>query len=216
MIIGKHHKYKEPPLIVQKINSHIEHNLKEYLLIISIFLLGIVIGIVFINKTSSINDIQEYITTIVNSLKSNKEINEILLLKKSILRNVSLAILIWLIGSTVIGSFALYIIIALKGFSIGYTVSAVIATLKLGKGSLFIFTSMFLQYLIYIPVLFALAVSGIKLYNSIIKNKNRENIKLAILRHTIFSLFMSLFLVFSSFIEVFVSTKLLIIFIDYI
>ena len=172
--------------------------------------------IIFINKTSQINEITEYIDSVVDSIKTNKNINEIVLLKSSIKKNVIWAILLWLMGSTIIGMLVVYIIIAFRGFSLGYTLSAIIATLKLSKGCLFIFTSMFIQYIIYIPSILALAVSGMKFYNSIINNRQRENIKLEILRHTIFSFFMMLLLILSSFIEVFISTKLLILLIDYI
>lgn len=216
MNIKRRKLYKETSALAQKIEEHIQNNLKEYLIISTVFIVGIIIGIIFINKTSQINEITEYIDSVVDSIKTNKNINEIFLLKSSIKKNVIWAILLWLMGSTVIGMLVVYIIIAFRGFSLGYTLSAIIATLKLGKGCLFIFTSMFIQYIIYIPSILALAVSGMKFYNSIINNRQRENIKLEILRHTIFSFFMMLLLILSSFIEVFISTKLLILLIDYI
>ena len=67
---------------------------------------------------------------------------------------------------------------------------------------------MLLQNIIFIPVLFALAISGIRLYKSIMKERTRENIKIEILRHTIFSLILSVMLVLASFIETYVSTKI--------
>lgn len=48
-----------------------------------------------------------------------------------------------------------------------------------------------------------------KLYKSIVKDKRKENIKLEITRHTIFCLFVLFILELSSFIEVYVSTNLL-------
>ena len=65
-----------------------------------------------------------------------------------------------------------------------------------------------LQNIVFIPAVISIAVSGIKLYKSIIANRNRENIKIEILRHTLFSGIAILFLVFSSAIEVFISTNL--------
>lgn len=75
---------------------------------------------------------------------------------------------------------------------------------------LFFATSMLLQNLIAIPCIIALAVSGIKLYKSIMKDKRRENIKIEIIRHTIFSLAMLAILAISSIIETYLSANLLV------
>ena len=55
-----------------------------------------------------------------------------------------------------------------------------------------------LQNLLVIPAILALAVSGIKLYKSIMKDKTKENVKIEMLRHTVFSLIMLLVLIVSS------------------
>lgn len=72
----------------------------------------------------------------------------------------------------------------------------------------FIFSSMLLQNIIFIPVLFALAISGIRLYKSIMKDRRRENVKIEILRHTIFSGFLSVLLVVASAVETYISTNI--------
>ena len=68
---------------------------------------------------------------------------------------------------------------------------------------------MLLQNIIFIPVLFALAISGIRLYKSIMKDRRRENIKLEILRHTIFSAMLAVLLILASFVETYVSANIL-------
>lgn len=87
--------------------------------------------------------------------------------------------------------------------------------LGIGKGIFFIALSLILQNLIFIPATLALAVSGFKLYKSIIKDNRKENIKLEIVRHTIFSFIMLVLLLLSSILEIFVSTNLLKFFIKY-
>ena len=87
--------------------------------------------------------------------------------------------------------------------------------LGIGKGIFFIALSLILQNLIFIPATLALAVSGFKLYKSIIKYNRKENIKLEIVRHTIFSFIMLVLLLLSSILEIFVSTNLLKFFIKY-
>lgn len=125
----------------------------------------------------------------------------------SVKNNLSLALLLWFAGLTVIGIFASYAVVCIRGFTLGFSISSIIATLGGTKGILFIFSSMLMQNIIFIPILFALAISGIRLYKSIMKEKTRENIKIEILRHTIFCAILSIALILASFIEAYVSTN---------
>lgn len=115
--------------------SHIENNIKEYLIVTIIFLIGIVIGVIFINNTSEnqSSEITGYITSFIQELKDNKDINSLLLLKDSIKKNVVLAIFLWFMGSTVIGISVVYLIICFRGFCLGYTISSIILSLGIRK-----------------------------------------------------------------------------------
>lgn len=99
----------------------------------------------------------------------------------------------------------MYAIVCFRGFSLGFSISSIIATLGAQKGAAFIFSSMLFQNIIFIPVLFAFAISGIRLYKSIMKDRRRENVKLEILRHTIFSGMLSVLFIVASFIETYAS-----------
>ena len=131
------------------------------------------------------------------------------MLKESIGNNIMLVFLLWLMGSTVIGLLLVYLIVCFKGFCFGYTVSSIIYVLGTGKGILFFIITMFLKNIIAIPCTVALAVSGMKLYKSIMQDRRKENIKLEVVRHTVFSIFILILLIASSFIEVYVSQNLL-------
>ena len=84
-----------------------------------------------------------------------------------------------------------------------------------GKGILFILVALLLQNIIFIPAIIAIGVSGFKLYKSIIKDRNKDNIKIEVLRHTIFSTIMLVLLCIASIIEIFISTNILKKFIKY-
>lgn len=77
------------------------------------------------------------------------------------------------------------------------------------KGTVFFLTTILLQNIIIIPVLISLAVSGMKLYKSIMKDKRKENIKLEIIRHTMVSIMLFILLAIASLVEVYISTNLL-------
>ena len=217
--MNRRYEYKrKQSKIKELIVSHLENNIKEYTIIRIIFFIGIIIGIIFINKTSEtqISEINNYIYTFVQDLKNDSNINELLLLKDSLRKNCVLAIFLWFMGSTVIGISIVYITICFRGFCLGYTISSIISSYGLGKGILFLSSTILLQNILFIPCIIVLADSGMKLHNSIMKDKRRENIKLEILRHTIISLFILFILIFSSFVEVYVSKNLLISIVKYL
>ena len=112
-------------------------------------------------------------------------------------------------GTTVIGIPIAFGLILYKGFSLGYTISICINIMGIQKGMAFIFSTIFLQNLLIIPAVIALAVSGFKLYKSIVKDRRKDNIKVEILRHTVFSLIMIIILCIAAVIEIFISTNIL-------
>lgn len=198
--------------------NHIKDNLKEYIIIALILLIGIVIGVFFVNNMNENQqkEINTYITSFTNSLKDGANINYGKLLKKSIGSNIILAFSMWLIGSTIIGFPIVIGIVAFRGFCLGYTISSSVAIWGTWKGSMFFVTSVLLQNIIFIPAIMALAVSSVKMYKSIMKDKHRENIKAEILRHTVFSTIMLALLILSSFIEAYISPNLLKMYIPYL
>ena len=138
------------------IMSHIENNMRQYLIITIIFLIGIVAGVIFINNTSEgqTSEITEYINTFTQDLKDNRNINNLLLLKESIKNNILLALFLWFMGSTVIGISIVYITICFRGFCLGYTISSIILTLGTRKRITFFtfkyITSKHIIYTMYI------------------------------------------------------------------
>lgn len=207
-MIRKQEKRKSS--FLDPIKQHVINNKKEYLIVAILFLIGIILGVLFINHIGEQEGkkIEEYIQTFISCLKTDYEIDRGILLKNSIVRNIAFAILIWFMGSTVIGIPVVYLLVGVKGFCLGYSISSVLATLGLGKGILFSITTLLFQNIIAIPCILALAVSGMKLHQSIMKDKRKENIKLEIYRHTLFSLLVGILLIGSSLIEVYISSNL--------
>lgn len=200
------------------IKEHVARNIRIYTILIIIFFIGLIIGIVVVNNSNETQrtEISEYINTFINDLKKGAKLDYFKLLKTSFGNNLITVIILWFMSSTVIGIPIVYGEIGYKGFCLGYTISSVVATLGTGKGILFVLTSMLLHNIIFIPCLLLLAVSGINLYKSIIKDRRKENIKIEIIRHTIFSLIMLVVLLISSFVETYISSNLLISIVKYL
>jgi len=210
--------YNKPNRFKNIILNHIENNIKEYAIIAILFLIGLFVGIVFINNLTQeqAEFIRNYLQTSISNLKNEQNIDCILLLKNSLSKNFILVLLLWFMGSTVIGIVIVYLLILFRGFCLGYTISSIIYVLGTAKGSLFLASTMLIQNIFFIPCLISLGVSSINLYKSIMEDRRKENIKLEIIRHTFFSIFIFIVLIISSVLEAYVSTKILELVIQYV
>ncbi|MBR3697851.1 MAG: stage II sporulation protein M [Clostridia bacterium] len=164
---------------------------------------------IFINNTSynGITEITSFIENLRENIKTKANIDRISCLIESLNQNTKMVIIIWVLGSTIIGSFFIYFVVAYKGFLVGYTISAIIASLGIKGGSIFVFSYLLFPNIIFLPSIFVLAESGIKVYLRIIKNN--VNIKTELVRHFIIMLIVLFFSCIASIIEAYFSTSLL-------
>lgn len=204
--------------IFRIIREHVINNSKEYIIVALIFIIGLFIGVLFVNNIQEAQraEITSYLNNFISKFKENSNIDNMELLKEAIGQNFLIAVVIWFFGTTVIGIPVVFGIILYRGFCLGYTIAVCVSILGISKGLPFVLSSLLLQNILFIPAILALAVSGFKLYKSIVKNQKKENVKLEILRHTVFSLIMLIVLAISALAEVFLSTNILKIIIKYL
>lgn len=183
--------------------KYVRNNIKEYILISTIFIIGLLIGVIFINNCSEekANIISEYITEFMDKFKQTEQIDKTYLYSKSLKNNVLLTLLLWISGTTIVGIPVVLGIILYRGFCLGVTVSSISMTLGVGKGIWVSFIMLGLQSIIFVPAIITIGVSSLKLYKSIIADRRKENIKIQVLSHTIISFLMFLTITFSSFVE---------------
>ena len=193
--------------------EYLKANKKTFLALLIMFFIGIVIGIVFINNISenNKNEICLYVNSLKENIKKSSDINRKILLIQSIKQNINFILIIWVLGCTILGSFLIYLAVAYKGFSIGYTISAIIATLGIRKGIVFSMMSLVMQNLVFLPIMFILSEKGIKLYRNLKKNKF-SNIKTELFGYLLILAISILFSMIASFIEIYISTNFLIFF----
>jgi stage II sporulation protein M len=203
--------------ILEIIKEHVRNNKKEYIIVSLLFIIGIFLGVLFINNVQESQklEITAYLNTFIEKMKNIDNLNYVELLKNSMVQNILLAIVLWFFGTTVIGIPVVFGIVMYRGFCLGYTIAVCITIMGFPQGVFFVLILLLLQNILFIPAILALAVSGFKLYKSIIKDINKENIKIEVVRHTIFSFIMLIVLLISSVIEIFVSTNILKILIKY-
>lgn len=202
---------KKRSKIVDTLIEFVKNNIKEYIIITLIFLIGIFLGVMFVNNLEEVqkNEIVTYVNTYIEAFKQTDSSNNIELLQNNIRDNIILSLLIWFIGSTIIGIPIVFGIIAFRGFCLGYTISTITVVFGVAKGIAFTAISIMMQNILFIPAIISLGVSALKAYKSIYSDKRKENIKLELIRHTIFSLLILILLIVSAVIETQICTNLL-------
>ena len=203
--------------MLKNIKQIVKDNYKEYTLIGLVFIIGIFIGVLIINNCddSQVQEIKTYIGEFINKFKNidKLKINE--LIGTSIKNNLTFASLIWIAGTTIIGIPIVIILILYRGLCLGFTVATFSFSLGKYAGIIFCILGLLLQNIIFIPAILTLGVSSIKLYKSIVKDRNRDNIKREIIRHTITLIVVMILLVFSAIVENIISIPVLRNFIKY-
>ncbi|MBP3255809.1 MAG: stage II sporulation protein M [Clostridia bacterium] len=197
--------------VLDRVKKHIIENLKLYIIVAIFFVIGIIAGVICYNSLDegSKENCCNYIDSFVQNIREGYEVDNNELLRNTIINNIFFTIALWFIGCTIIGLPIVYGMISFKGFSLGYTICCLIGTLGTYKGIIFCFLSLFIQNILAIPAYLGMGVSGNKLYNSIMMDKRKENIKIEILKHTLFCILMLAFLIFASILESYVSASLL-------
>lgn len=84
--------------------DYVIRNKKNFIIIITLFCIGIAIGIFFINNSSENqkNELNNYIEELIKNIKESNTINKIDILSLSIKQNASFILIIWLLGCTII------------------------------------------------------------------------------------------------------------------
>lgn len=86
------------------LKQHIENNSKEYIIVTLLFVIGIFLGVFFVNNIQETPrlEIQDYINNFIEKMKITGNVDNITLLKNSVGQNILLAVMIWFFGTTVI------------------------------------------------------------------------------------------------------------------
>ena len=197
------------------IKDDIINNAKAYFVVAIIFTVGVFLGVMFINQTEDKTEIEKYVNTYIDETKNLQTPNFLSELQYDVKNNIILVLILWFAGTTIIGIPIALGIILFRGFCLGYTIASCVVTLGRVKAIIFVFITMFLQNIIFIPVLMILGVSSIKLYKSIIKDRRKENIKVSIMKHSIISLISLFILILASILKVEVSYRILVNLIKY-
>lgn len=206
----KQAKYRYKSNTRNIILNHIRTNINIYIIILTIFVIGICIGVTIINNLQEmqVQSISDYVNTSIDSIKQGNPLSKTQILKQSIAKNIIIVLAIWIFGLTFFGKFFLYIITLILGITFGYTVSSYMTVFNVGQGLLFFFATMLFQNIISIPAMIFLIVQGIKCHNDF-SGKKINNIKYILVKYSSYTVLVAILLITSSFVETYTSGNLI-------
>ncbi|MDF2985594.1 MAG: stage sporulation protein [Eubacterium sp.] len=203
-------------MVIKKIGNVIKDHIKEnkftYLSLFLFYIVGIILG------AASVNDLdyqqKDEMVTFFNGFLKLLETNDfsrITLFQMSLLDNLKIIVLFWLLGFTVVGFPMYYIVIGMRGFSTGFSSGIIMGVL--GTKGIIISTLCFVpKEIIMVPCIIALGVNGIKLSRNILKSWLKRSslktggVKQKIMPYSFVAGFFSTFILFATIIEAFISS----------
>ena len=189
--------------------KHFQDNFLIYFSLTIIFVIGIIIGAITI-KVLNIEQKNSIITFLNSFFKTmdNIGLDNLSVLKQSIIDNFKTIGIIWATGLIIIGIPVIPIITTFRGFALGFTVGFLVNEYGI-KGFLFSILGILPQNLFIIPGIISISVTGMAFsINSIKNKKNRlknNRIGSNIINYSILILFFSIIVFIGILIEAYIS-----------
>lgn len=157
--------------LVEKMNSNFKEKKLFYLLVLTFFFVGILLGAYTIKYMDGVDakDLSDYFTGFIKSI-NNQEIKTNELILSIIKNNILTIILIVALGFTAFGAPLILFIDIIKGFTLGYTFSFLLTTFE-GKGIWVALSSTVPQNLLYIPFFVGISIISLELSSARFKEK---------------------------------------------
>jgi stage II sporulation protein M len=153
------------------IRRHLADNIWIYLIIIIAFILGISLGAVTVNNLDEVtrSDAKTYIEGFLE-LTSGNELQSSQILRQSIKFNLYFTMLLFLSGLIYLGVIFIPLLVAFRGFCIGFSVAFLSGNIGSG-GLLLSIGSVLPQNIIYIPVIIIMGAIGVNYSLRTLRNK---------------------------------------------
>ncbi|MFZ5988590.1 MAG: stage II sporulation protein M [Bacillota bacterium] len=178
------------------LSAHIKNNINSYFFLFLAFVAGVSAGAFTVNGLSSIqrNELTNYFQGFLQ-LFENQRVDSNEVLRISLIDNIKLVAVLWVLGVTIIGIPFIYIIVGIRGFITGFTSGFIIDVLGF-KGIIFTLLTILPKEVVIIPCIIALGVNGINFSLNIIKNKSikhmsKESLKTSFFAYCFVTLFFS-------------------------
>jgi stage II sporulation protein M len=200
------------------LKDYFKRNIIQYIFLSLILISGIIAGSITVNFLSDIQSVnlQRYISGFLANVNDvSVDYSSIFFLSMS--NNLKTAVLLILLGLSVIGIPFILAVILFRGFILGFTVAFLIEELG-AKGLILSILSIFPQNLIILPCMISIGVTGLTFASTVIKNRTKryqEDYRQVISGYMLLNLIFSFFLVISGLIEGYISPVFIKLFSNY-
>ena len=185
-------------VLKKAVQRQIKNNLGLYFLVLVFFASGIAAGAFTVDALSSVQkeELVNYFQSFFTVL-DEEPVQSAAVFKQSLVNNAQFIILIWLLGITVIGIPLILLIIGMKGFIIGFSVSFLVEGMGL-RGLLFALAAILPQNLFIVPGIIAAGVLGTSFSIKMLRRKKTKPRKSFISELTEYSIniFLALLILF--------------------
>lgn len=192
--------------------KHFENNFILYFILFVIFILGIIVGAILINRLPSEqnHNLLGYFSWIIDYINYGDQLT-IDILKSSLVSNMKFAFIIWISGFVVLGVIIIPLIIGLKGLSIGLLVGFLVEEFGI-KGFILALLGFLPYYLVIIPVILIMGSLGLSKSISNMSSKSKvlyKNNPKDIIDYSTLILLLFIIINIGSFIESFMTSYFL-------
>lgn len=198
---------------MKKAKNHIMNQKKLYFFLIGLIIVGLIVGILFWFAISNEDKllVTNDLTNFFNCIKDGDSINYWGSLINSIVTNLIYVILIWLLGISIIGLPIILLMITIKSFIVGFSISSIVAIYGF-KGLLGAFVYVFPHQIVFLLLLILLGFYALSFCMKLFKYlflKQMINFKEAMRKYLKILLVSSVVAVVISLFETFISTYLI-------
>ena len=196
--------------LLDMLRNKIKYNKKTMIFLLIIVIIGIISGS-FFSVILNQSDKQLVIDNIKSYIDNVSKINNIEILKNTLIINILIILFIWILGISVIGLLIVILLIFWKSFTLSFTISSFIITYNI-KGLLLAVIYMFPHLIINILIILYVGSFAIKFSILIIKcifnkvNLNLKKLMKIYLKVLIISL---IFIIFTALFESFITPNFL-------
>lgn len=196
-----------------KLTEYLDNNRAAYIFTTVLLLMGVIFGAVIVNSMnfSQKNDLYAYLTLFFNEVEKGEFANPAAIFTQSFAYYSKMLGFIWVLGLSVIGIPVVFILLFIKGLTVGFTVGFLVDRMGF-EGFLFAFTSVFPQNIFLIPVFILVASTAtafsIRIWRQIIR-RGHEPIFQHFVSYTFFIFIIGAVLVLISAFEAFISPSVM-------
>lgn len=184
-----------------KIELHIKNNWLKYALMLSVFVVGIIIGGICFTSFKNNDEDMIMIKELLEQTISDIDTKRWMLINEYFLKDIKNILLLTIVSSSMIGLPLLLIWIFYDGLTLSFTIGNIIFVYGMLKGNLISLFLLFLPNLFYLIAIMIISVSSIKLINNFLKM--RKSLKIETIRHLIVCAFSAIIIIIAFFTRIF-------------